>query len=315
MEISYIILVHKNPDQVNRLVNRLKDQKTYFYIHVDRTVPVEPFMAVIKEQENIHFLDDHQRKPGTWGDIGIVKGTLNAMMQILKDKRSGYCILLSGQDYPLKRHDTLNDFLQKNDGTHFLDIFKMPGKWKGLATERLNRYKISKSSKRGHFTLLSSVFNKDFYKINSLGQLNFLRKSGKNREILKIFQKRNFPSYLEAYGGSAYWALPTDTLQHILHFVERHPDYLNYHDYTLCVDEIFFHSIIMHFQQQKGFKIEPSLTYANWEPKEGPKPATFIASDFEELQEASRNKFFARKFDLEKDRKILELIDQYILQD
>ena len=313
MEISYIILAHKNPEQLCRLVNCLKGERTHIYLHIDRQVSMEPFKKVIGEQKNVYFLTDSQRQPGTWGDIGIVKGTLNAIEQIIQDKRSGYCILLTGQDYPLRSQNSLSSFLNKNNGTHFLDIFKMPGMSKELATDRLNRYKINKSSRRGHFTLLSSIFDLDFYQKKTLGQINFLRKSGNLKELPKIFQKRNFPSYLEAYGGSAYWTLPMETIKEIKEFVDENPGYLAYHNYTLCVDEIFFQSIIMHLKQKRNFEIRPSLTYINWEPRNGPKPATFKASDFEELKEASKEKFFARKFELGKDGDILAKIDADLL--
>ena len=313
MEISYIILAHKEPVQLRRLVTRLMAPDIYIYIHIDSSVVIAPFKEALNEHNKVFFLNDHQRRPGTWGDIGIVQGTLNAITKILQDQRNGYCVLLTGQDYPIHSSEKLKDFLQRKQGTHFIDIFKLPGAWKGLAAERLDRYKINKSSKRGHFTLLSSVFDKDFYKITTLGQINYLRKNGRIKEVLNMLQKRRFPSYLEAYGGSVYWALPIETIDYIKSFVDNHPDYLAYHQYTLCADEIFFHSIIMNLHQNKNFRIEPSLTYANWEPREGPKPATFVASDFEELKEASKNKFFARKFDITKDTEILDFIDNRLI--
>jgi len=36
MKIAYIILAHKNPDQIKRLVLRLNTEGTSFFIHIDK---------------------------------------------------------------------------------------------------------------------------------------------------------------------------------------------------------------------------------------------------------------------------------------
>src|ERR1700728_2180849 len=100
--INFILLVHKDPDQVRRLVDRLSSDESYFYIHVDKDVDISLFKKELEGLENVYFLENEQREYGTWVDIGIVEATINALKQILKDKREGYCVLLSGQDYPIK---------------------------------------------------------------------------------------------------------------------------------------------------------------------------------------------------------------------
>ncbi len=311
MEISYIILAHKNPLQLWRLIQRLKEPWTKFYIHIDKEIDIRPFITSIPPDDDIQFLQDTKRESGTWGDIGIVKGTLNAMTQIVKENKSGTCVLLSGQDYPLVKNQEIRSFFLKNPKTGFIDLFPVPHKdWVNKGLIRINRYKINKSNNRGHYLFLPSVFEKDFYKTETLGKLNYLRKSGKKKDLLKIFKKRKFPDYLKPYGGSAYFALPTNTVEDILNFIDDHPDYLTYHNYTLSADEVFFHSIIGYLEKQNKIRIKPSLTYVNWSKKESPLPATFNITDFEELEEASKIQLFARKFDYEVDMEILNKIDQ-----
>ena len=77
--------------------------------------------------------------------------------------------------------------------------------------------------------------------------------------ILLALKKRKFPTYLTAYGGSQWWALPMDLLKFILEFLETNPDYIKYHRFTHVPDEIFFHSII-----SSNFpisRIKSSITY------------------------------------------------------
>jgi len=47
MEKNYIILVHENPQQLLRLIKALDDNKSFFYIHVDKKVDIQDFKELI----------------------------------------------------------------------------------------------------------------------------------------------------------------------------------------------------------------------------------------------------------------------------
>jgi hypothetical protein len=312
MDINYIILAHKNPAQLNRLVEVLSESWTKFYIHIDRNQHIAPFQEKLKNQKTTYFLEYQQRESTIWGDIGIVKATLNALEQIIKDKRQGYCILLSGQDYPLRKNKVIRNHLFRNSGTIFMDLFQLPGGWQKAGLDRIHNYKLNKSRGRGHFLQLPSMFDRDFYSRETAGKINFLRKTNRFKELRLVLKKRKFPNPLEPYGGSQWWALPMENIQQIIDFVATHPSYLQYHKYTLIPDEIFFHSIIVYLNKENNQKIEPALTYLNWDRPKGPLPVTFVSPDLDELQIASKAKLFARKFDINKDEIILNLIDDYL---
>ena len=70
--INYIILVHKNPLQLIRLVNKLSESNVYFYIHIDKLVDSKPFLEAAKDISNIHFISDEKREEGVWCGIGLV---------------------------------------------------------------------------------------------------------------------------------------------------------------------------------------------------------------------------------------------------
>jgi hypothetical protein len=115
---------------------------------------------------------------------------------------------------------------------------------------------------------------------------------------------------MHPYGGSNWWALPNETVKLIFDFLEVHPDYMEYHRFTHCPDEVFFNSIVANLIDTDF--IEQSLTYTNWERKNCPLPVTFGFDDFEELR-FQPHKLFARKFDDSFDSKILNKIDQELL--
>lgn len=314
MKINYIILAHKNPEQLNRLVLKLSEEWTSFYIHIDLKQAIEPFQKALHDIPNIYFLKNEEREKGTWGDIGIVKATINALKKVVADKREGYCILLSGQDYPLNNNDFILNFFSRKKNIHYITMYPIPNPnldQGGL--HRINKYKINKSHNRGHFLFLPSIFDKDFYGKTTMGKLNFLRKSKRWKDIFQVIRKRKFPKKLKPYSGSQWWALNLKTIKKTLHFIEKYPEYLEYHHYSLLPDEMFFQSIVIHLENLENSKISKSLTYVNWERPSGPLPVTFQKEDFKELEEASKSYLFARKFDLETNSEILDKIDEKLL--
>lgn len=317
MEINYIILAHKNPSQLLRLVNTLNSTNCNFYIHIDKGTDINPFLEALVNIQNAFFLSDSQREHGTWGDIGIVKATIAMLSEIVKHKRNGYCVLMSGQDYPLRSNKFISDFFKENYGVNYIVTYPLPhmgwGPYGGL--DRLNHYKTNLSKARLDFVQLPSIFEKVFYQKQTTAKLLKLLKKRKFGAILKVFIKRNFPSYLKPYGGSQWWALPIETVLDILAFTAAHPTYLSYHSDTLLPDEIFFHSILMHIKRDdRVVMIKRGITYVNWERENTLLPVTFAKEDIEELKAASQHNLFARKFDTATDTDILSFIDEELLK-
>lgn len=78
MQINYIILTHKNPQQLERLINRLDADNICFYIHIDKKTNIEHFKYL--EKQNVVLID--HRIDVVWGDFSIVNATLNTMNYI-----------------------------------------------------------------------------------------------------------------------------------------------------------------------------------------------------------------------------------------
>jgi hypothetical protein len=313
MQINYIILAHKHPDQLRRLVNKLSHIDCNFYIHIDKNVDIKPFIDALIDVKNMRFLSEEKRDYGTWGDICIVKATINALDQIIADGRNGFCILLSGQCYPIKSNDFIRSFLINSQKINFISTNAMPDPALaayGGGMNRILQYKIDRTSHRNDYVLLPSIFEKAFYKKNIVTSILSLLMSGKYRFLFKILKKRKFPLYLKPYTGGQWWALPTETIKYILAFLKDHKDYYNYHKDSLLPDEMFFQIIIMYLFNQNNQLIKPNLTYTNWERENVDLPLTFTASDFEEIKMQPAEKLFARKFDIETDENILNLIDE-----
>lgn len=308
MQINYIILAHRNPNQVKRLIQKLKAPEVFFYVHVDKNVLLDSFSKELIDLPNVSYVKD--RREVIWGDVEIVNATINSLKQILKDKRNGYCVLLSGQDYPIKSNNDINSFLTENSGSEFIDVFSLPIKY--WSTSRIDKYKFNLSSKKEDFIQISSALEAEFFTKKTVKKIYRLIKAGRYDFIFKILKRRKFPNYIKPFGGSQWWVLRNETVEKVISFLKDHPDYLEYHMYSLIPDEMFFQSIIMYLIENKSdIKIMPSLTYANWEKENCDLPVTFTSIDFEELIYQPDFKLFARKFDLRVDHEIFNKIDTF----
>lgn len=309
MTISYIILAHKNPQQFERLINSLDAPWVHFYIHVDKDVVIASFLEIMKNRKNVYFLNETQRISCVWGNFSIVQATLNTMKKIVEDKRKGYCILLSAQDYPVKSITYIRSFLIKNRGVNFMDGFPLPVSfWTKGGIDRLNEYTFHLSKKKGDLIMLPPINKIGFFIRLKAVFYFFLRM--KFNPIIR--EERKFPDYLRPYGGSQWWVLPIETIVFILDFLAKNPDYEDYHRYTYVPDEIFFHSIV--FSNFEKEVMGDTLTYVNWKRKGCPLPVVFSRDDFDELINLGEDKLFARKFDMDFDEGILDRIDSSILK-
>ncbi len=54
MKIAFLILCHKNPVQINYLIDTLDDKDVDFYLHIDKKSNI---INEIKKKDNIYFLD------------------------------------------------------------------------------------------------------------------------------------------------------------------------------------------------------------------------------------------------------------------
>lgn len=150
MKIHYIILVHKNPEQLCRLVEQLETEQTDFYIHVDRKTDISPFQEKLS-RPNVCFISE--RVDILWGTISQVSAVLNCMREISRKGEEGHVILLSGQDYPLKSNRYIAAFLETHRTTDFLFHFSLPSDiWPRKGLDRLEAYRIGLSKTEGKKT-------------------------------------------------------------------------------------------------------------------------------------------------------------------
>ena len=304
MQKNYLILAHKNPLQLGRMIERLDDGASKFFIHLDAKTPIEPFAACLGGG-HIRFIEPRERC--VWGDFSIVRATIHLMEAASKEQ--GIFILMSGQDYPIQSQGYINAFLESNKGFDFIEIEPLEEKWKPkMVKDKLEHYHILHSEERGHSNCYAPFAHCSvFQKLRTLTHLLKGRLSLKNFRLLCSLPKRVAP-FGRQYAGSQFWAFSERTFYVMLHYIREHKVALEeYYKYTSSPDEIYFHSVLMHLvAKDSTIKLKEQITYVNYFRKNN----VFITEDSDKLTSA-KGKLFARKFDTDIDIEILNKLDSY----
>lgn len=304
MQKNYLILAHKNPLQLGRMIERLDDGASKFFIHLDAKTPIEPFAACL-EGAHIRFIEPRERC--VWGDFSIVRATIRLMEAASEEQ--GLFILMSGQDYPIQSQGYINDFLERNKDFDFIEIEPLEEKWKPkMVKDKLEHYHILHSEERGNSNCYAPFRHCSvFQKVRTLMHLLKGRLSMKNFKLLCLLPKRIAP-FERQYAGSQFWAFSERTFYAVLNYIREHKAALEeYYKYTSSPDEIYFHSVLMDLvAKDSTIKLKEQITYVNYFRKNN----VFITEDFDKLTSA-KGKIFARKFDTDIDIEILNKLDSY----
>jgi hypothetical protein len=275
LKIAYLILCHKEPDQVARLVRRLDTAGAFFIIHVDRrSFPVKLRLeSLLGEFQNVSFTKQYRCY---WGSFNIVRATLACIREALK-KEFDYAALLSGQDYPLKSNVKIRQFLSNKSNQEFIESFSLskPNAW---------------TSQGGHYNALYRASGFAIPLRSKLFHTKWLRK---------------FPLNFEPYGGSQWWCLSRGTLEYVVQFIEDNPSFYRYFMFSFIPDEIFFQSIL----SNSGYasRIMSRITYVDWSNPHPPYPKILDESDLASLQE--QDWLFGRKFDPVKSAALIGMLE------
>lgn len=308
--IRCLILAHKSVQQVERLVNQLNHPQILIFIHLDKKMEItqDEICHLGRLHKNIYIYP--KRNSNYLDNYSLVDTTI----ELVKFARSiqsdsGYYVLLSGQDYLIKPLVSFVDYLSTNYPKPFIDCTPYDdNNWMHF---------------KFHYPVLCYRILHTRAKVTSI----IVKKTlGLCARILSTF---TFPKYrllnrmslfnIPLYGGSAWWILSDLIIDEILSLMLKYPDFINLYKLAFTPEETFFQTLCMQTSQaylvdvnSKEQRTQNCLTYANFMPPTGEgfigHPYVLKKKDWEWLSQ--RHEFIARKFDIDEDEEILNLIDR-----
>jgi hypothetical protein len=270
--IAYFILVHRLPGLFKRMFHAIYHPDNYYLVHLDKKAGPDIRKVVsrfLADYPNASILESENV---VWGGYSMVQAELNGMNCLLsKYPNWDFFINLSGQDFPLQTQKNIRLFLARNRGKNFIKIAKQ-------ATERpdtMNRID-------NHFTETETGFSQHTH-------------------------KRPFMKGVTSYIGGQWMILNRTCCE----FICRSNEVKKFEDYylnTLIPDESFFQTVLMN-TSFNGTIINDDKRAIIWIPDGDIKlrPKTFTIEDIDFLMSGSN--LFARKFDIQVDEHIIDLIE------
>ncbi|HZH95442.1 MAG TPA: beta-1,6-N-acetylglucosaminyltransferase [Flavisolibacter sp.] len=293
MKKAYIILVHKNPDQACRLIQRLDDGSSSFFIHIDEKAALPPFQKIFDLGDKVTKV---KRVHAKWGELSLVEAIVNGLVAVRK-KGVDFerIILLSGQDYPIKSNRYIDNYFRTSPHKIFMEYFGLPNHAKWQPNGGL--YRVNK-----YFIGLKPI------QLYTAKALNFLA-------LILPHARRKIPSGMKPYAGSMWWIIDMAALNYILHYLQRNPGYIAFHRHTFAPDEVFFQMLLLNAGDPRiKQNITPNnLHFIKWKDIDAAHPETFKTKDINEI--ITSKALFARKFDPSKDAGILDLVDRHCLDE
>ena len=315
MNINYIILAHKAPVQLQRLVSRLMDKDVHFFVHVDLKSKLQEFKQVLPESDVLTYVADRQNC--RWGDLSLVDAVIASFRELVNKNIEGFCVLLSAQDYPLRSIAYIKDFFEQHANQNFISIYPIPDPKKeteGGGLERLLSYTFDcRNPKNARMKAKIQPLSLRLKTIGGFVRLAMYRRDLLPFAIKAYFKRREYPKGLAKCFNEMWVALNYRTVRWLLDTIDCHSEYRDYYQYTHIPDETMFGAIMMADDQVRK-TIRPMCHYIRWEEKQDGSPKTLTIDDVDDMKVVMAENdqiLFARKF--EENSEVLDYIDKHFL--
>ena len=274
--IAYLLLVHRFPDQFERLFRAIHDPANHYVVHVDANADpavsrqIEAFLA---SYPNTAMLESRPALRGGWS---LVDAELRGMAKLLEMGADWeFFINLSGQDFPLKSQSAIRDFLARNRGKEFIRAVNQSI----VRSDTMNR-------------LRNYVFERRDKVVRTLFRRRFLRGD-------------------TPYIGNQWMIVSRRFCEFVCHDPQAER-FKRFYRNTFIPDEGFFQTVMMNTAAH-GEIVGDDLRTIDWVPDGLIKlrPRTFTVADADTLLKAGKD-LFARKFEADVDADILTLLERRI---
>ena len=279
MRIAHLILAHKAPAQLERLVRALAHPQAACFIHLDRKADSQLF-AALPNLPGVYFIG--HRLDVRWGGYSLTQAALEGMRQILQAPvRYEVINLLSGEDYPIKPLAVIHDFWARHPGRSFLEYEAADSAWWRANMRRATRYHLTEYSFPGRYVV---------------------------ERILNLLLPRRQPPLPRLYGGNrgGWYTLSRASAEYVVAYVDAHPRLRRYARLTWGSDEFLIPSILLN-SPLAATVTNNNMRYVDWSAG-GSSPRILTQADLPALRASAR--LFARKFDAQRDAAVLDALDQ-----
>lgn len=282
---AYLIMAHTQPELLKALLRLLDDERNDIYLHIDKKAEYFPAEELKREVQNARLVLT-ERTDVRWGGYSQINCELVLLKEAVKQEHS-YYHLLSGMDLPIKSQDEIHAFFEKHDGLEFVDEDEPV-----IGEAALARVKYS---------------HKLYGKAGSLKDVLGVVGT-KLQKLVGTDRTKKYPGIVFQKGRN--WFSITHALAKLV--AEKEAWIADVFGDSVCGDELFLQTVAENspFADKICNAVTmpdvPDTRLIDWERGNKNNPYIFREDDFEELKNSDA--LFARKFDWNTDRRIVEKI-------
>ena len=313
MNIAFLISAYKDPFQLKNLVDALRGDGSYFFIHVDKKVDINVFKNIVPEFKKVcqglHYTPHrYYIYWGGWNQVRYQKELLRCCIEIGVD--FDRIVLITAQDYPLVSREKLFKVFQENENKEYMIGLNLS---ELSSSSLINKKQLNKIT-RYHFF-------KDFFSIPICIQHYLYEISRRILSLLPFRKKKYLVINNERkfiWLSSSYFSLTWKCAKYVFDCMENEKEYAKYFRWTYVPEELIIPTIIFNsgFAQNAtisraseypGLSKLSALTYFNY----GTQIQLFDESNYLELigaRESGGGRLFARKFSSDKSAKLIEML-------
>ena len=315
MKISYCILAYNDPKLLSRTIKKLESPNVDFFIHVQKSVDIRPFKALIPEQ---YFINDDERIDTIWGDISCVEASVLLMKKSLERNfkfGGGYIILASGSDYPLKSNRYIQEYLYKKYPT----IFFAFADFKQFASSKNKFSKVCFANRDNYWlSFPNTKFKLEIKPLCFIRPRCFKGQRIPIKEILGelpkalgffFIPKKIGKLNLEWCVSETWMELAYPTVDKLIKYIEENPYIMEVGKYIHNPEECLLQTVINTIEKEiprKNYLVNCEQRLR----KNGSLEITDDDSEFVKEKLKAPDRLFMRKFSSDKSKALLDFIDK-----
>lgn len=288
---AYLIMAHTQFELLECLLKSLDHERNDIYVHIDKkagSIDFSMYQKLLKKA-NLKFTE---RIDVCWGTFSQIQCEMILLKEAAKQEHA-YYHLLSGMDLPIKSQQEIFDFFDAHQGLEFIDEDQQEISEASLSRIRYYHHFFGKKgSERDYLGALE-------VKIQKLMRVDRLKKA------VKISYQK----------GRNWFSITHGMAQCIL---EKESWIMKTFQHSICGDELFVQTIARNSQYASRICNPhtmpqiPDTRLIDWDRGSHNNPYIFREKDWKELQTSSA--LFARKFDLQVDRRIVEILGEKLIR-
>ena len=274
VKIAFLLMCHKNAEQVNHLIDKLSTENRDFYVHVDAKSQI---YDEIKWSE--HVIPAKRRIDVRWGTMSQCDTEISLIETALESgKQYDYYWLISGQDFPIKTNEYIDEFLTENKGVNFININDISS---SAHLDKLKRNELYYPKWVFSGNLVCKIMEKIYVML-----------SGGNKRTFSCFKRKNITG-LDFRFGANWFCLTRECIEYVHDELKNKPEIYKFYQNTLNPDESFMQTLIAN--SAFGENTKAMFLYVDWSEMK-PNPKILSNDDIESLK--SSKMLLARKFDI-----------------